>query len=100
MKNNDFVLSGLKIRERHNSIKTFIGVFPEEEEAYSLVTLLMWLLPMAVTVGTVLDFCLFRLYNSKFHTWSGILQDEETKKEEDEFPEEIGKMFASDPFAI
>ena len=53
-----------------------IGVFPEEEEAFTLVSLLMWLLPTIVILGAMVDFALFYLFSTKFHPWAGILKTE------------------------
>ena len=52
-----------------------IGVFPEEEEAFTLVSLLMWLLPTIVILGALLDVTLFYLFSTKFHPWAGILSE-------------------------
>ena len=62
-----------------------IGVFPEEEEAFTLVSLLMWLLPTIVILGALLDFALFYLFSTKFHPWAGILSElvEEVEENED-----------------
>ena len=59
-----------------------IGVFPEEEEAYTLVSLLMWLLPTIVILGALLDFALFYLFSTKFHPWAGILSETKELVEE------------------
>ena len=52
-----------------------IGVFPEEEAAYTLASLLVWLLPTIVILGALLDFALFYLFSTKFHPWAGILSE-------------------------
>ena len=52
-----------------------IDVFPEEEEAFTLVSLLMWLLPTIVILGAMVDFALFYLFSTKFHPWAGILSE-------------------------
>ena len=62
----------MKIRRRHEFIKPIIGVFSEEEAAYSLVCLLMWLLPTIVILGAIVDFALFYVYQTKLHTWKGL----------------------------
>ena len=77
------ILAGSNIRARHEIIKPVIGVFPEEEEAYTLVSRLMWLLPTIVVLGAVLDFALFYLFNTKFHPWAGILSQTQSKLEEE-----------------
>ena len=42
-----------------------IGVFLEENEAYNLVSRLIWLLPLLVVLGAAVDFALFFLYQTK-----------------------------------
>ena len=54
-----------------------IGVLPQETTAYNLVTLLMWSLPIAITLLSLLDHGLFFLYQKKFHFWIGILEDDQ-----------------------
>ena len=49
-----------------------MGVFQEEEEAYTLVSFLMWLLPLLVVIGAGIDFSLFLLYQTKLHTWKEL----------------------------
>ena len=50
-----------------------MGAFLEEEEAYTLVSFLMWLLPFLVVLGAGIDFALFCVYQMKLHTWKGLL---------------------------
>ena len=69
-------MSGFKIRARHELIEPAIGVLPQEMEAYNLVTLLMWSLPLAITLLSLLDLGLIFLYQKKFHFWIGIFEDE------------------------
>ena len=75
-----------------------IGVFPEEEKAFTLVSLLMWLLPTTVVLGALLDFALFYLFSTKFHPWAGILSEtgessgESPKEEEDGVAEKEQKV--------
>ena len=68
-------LPGFKIRARHELIAPAIGVLPQETKAYNRVTLLMWGLPPAITLLSLLDLGLFFLYQKKFHFWIGILED-------------------------
>ena len=76
-----YLIPGLNIRERHEFIKPVIGVFPKEEEAYMLVSLLMWLLPLLVVLGACIDFALFFLYQTKLHTWKGLFLETPTVQE-------------------
>ena len=75
----DFI-SGFKIRERHHTIEPAIGVFTEETETYNLVSLLMLLLPIAVSLGSLLDIGIFYVYNKMCHPWSAILAEEKPAK--------------------
>ena len=68
-------MSGFRIRARHELIAPAIGVLPQETNAYNFVTLLMWGLPSAITLLSLLDLGLFFLYQKKFHFWIGILED-------------------------
>ena len=61
------------VRARHHTIQPAIGVFPEEEAAYSLLSLLRWALPLAVVLATLLDLLLVWLYMRFGHPWSQIL---------------------------
>ena len=91
---------GFQIRYRHHTIKPVIGVFNEEDAAYSLISLLMWVLPLTVTISSLLDISLFFLYNKKFHPWSAILAEENRKSDQnkregfapDFAPSEMGKV--------
>ena len=72
-----------------------IGVLPQETTAYNLVTLLMWSLPLAITLLSLLDLGLFLLYQKKFHFWIGILEDDQggMDKDSDENEEEDEEVF-------
>ena len=69
------------VRTRHHTIQPVIGVFPEEEAAYTLLSLLRWALPLAVLLATLLDLLLVWLYMRFAHPWSEILEE---KKEENQ----------------
>ena len=66
---------GVMIRKRHELIVPVIGAFEEEIKAYNLVTKLMWSLPPAVFLLSLLDWSLFFLYQKKFHFWIGIVEE-------------------------
>ena len=82
-------MPGLKIRARHELIAPAIGVLPQETAAYNLVTLLMWSLPPAITLLSLLDLGLFFLYQKKFHFWIGILEDDQDGIDK-EIDDEVG----------
>ena len=77
-----------------------IGVFPEEEAAFTLVSLLMWLLPTIVILGALLDFALFYLFSTKFHPWAGILselvgevaENEDKEKDAEKHENKVGQI--------
>ena len=68
-------MKGFTIRARHLVLQRTIGTFPEEEEAYEVASLLMWLLPLLVTVSAFLEFLILFLFNRFGHPWAGILAD-------------------------
>jgi hypothetical protein len=74
-------LSGVKIRERHNTILPVIGAFEQEKEAFILVTQLSWALPLALLLSTMLDLLLVWTYMKFGHPWGEILTQEESKGE-------------------
>ena len=64
---------GFAIRARHSVLQQTIGVFPLEEEAHEIASLLMWLLPLLVTGSAVMELLLCYLFNKFGHPWAGIL---------------------------
>lgn len=72
------LFTGTKVRARHQLLKMTIGTFPEEEETYNLVTILMIVLPIGLLLLSFLELGLFLLYNGKMHPWKAIfVQPEE-----------------------
>ena len=57
-----------------------IGTFPEEDDAYWVVTTLSWALPLILVISTILDSILVWVYMKHAHPWKGILVDEEKKE--------------------
>jgi hypothetical protein len=49
-----------------------IGTFPEEDESYNLVTILMIVLPIGLLLLSFLEWGIFLLYNGKMHPWKDI----------------------------
>ena len=62
---------------RHQLISVAIGTFNEEDEAYLLVTWLLWVIPMTVTIAALMDAILAYGYMKWAHPWGGILSDNE-----------------------
>ena len=50
-----------------------IGSFPEEREAYALLSLLSSYLPLGLLVTSLLDLLIVWIYMSWFHPWKHIL---------------------------
>ncbi len=62
---------------RHHLISVSIGTFDEEDEAYLLVTWLLWVIPMIVTLAALMDAILAYGYMKWVHPWGGILAENE-----------------------
>ena len=74
-----FPKTGNSIRARHELLAGAIGTFQEEDDAYSMVTTLSWILPTAVILSAMLDALLVWIYMKLAHPWKDILfgQEEE-----------------------
>ena len=74
-----FFPTGNSIRARHELLEGAIGTFQEEDDAYSMVTTLSWILPTAVILSAMLDALLVWIYMKLAHPWKDILfgQEEE-----------------------
>ena len=66
---------GFSIRARHSVLQRTIGPFTQEVDAFNTASLLMWLLPLLVSMSTVLELVLLYLFNRFGHPWAGILAD-------------------------
>ena len=58
-----------------------IGSFPEEQEAYTLLSLLSSYLPLVLLVTSLLDLLIVWTYMSWFHPWKHILAYKVKEKE-------------------
>ena len=65
---------GYSIQSRHQLLKETIGTFAEEDRAHTLVNILMLCLPIIVTLGSVMEYFLFIIYNKIGHPWKLILE--------------------------
>ena len=65
-------------------LEAAIGVFPEEDQAYLLVTTLSWILPLAIIIASVVDMLLVIIYMRFAHPWKGILFWEDVIEYEEE----------------
>ena len=71
-----FFSTAVNVMERHELLLSSIGTFPEEDAAYTLVTLLQWLLPTVVAIHALVDATLVFIYLKFAHPWIGILKTE------------------------
>ena len=65
-------------------LEAAIGVFPEEDQAYLLVTTLSWIFPLVIIVASVVDMLLVIIYMRFAHPWKGILFSKEVIENEEE----------------
>ena len=63
------------MREKHLVLLANIGTFAEEDEAFDLLTLLTWLLPVIIIVSAIFDLVLAVVYLKWLHPWKIILQE-------------------------
>ena len=70
--------SGMRVRSRHHLLQMTIGTFPEENETYTLLTTLMFVLPIGLVTASLLEWGLFILYNYKLHPWREILKSDQS----------------------
>ena len=64
------------MRARHHLLLMTIGTFPEEENTFTLVTILMCVLPLGLVITSLLEWGLFLLYNRMLHPWKEILKND------------------------
>ena len=76
-----FPKTGNSIRARHELLAGAIGTFQEEDDAYSMVKTLSWILPTAVILSAMLDALLVWIYMKLAHPWKDILFGQEEDKE-------------------
>ena len=75
---HSFLLTGYNVKSRHELLSGAIGTFHEEDEAYLLVTWLLWVIPLTVTLAALMDAFLAYAYMKWAHPWGPILKNEET----------------------
>ena len=66
------------MRERHVTIKSVIGVFPEETDAFEKTTFLSWIIPFLLTIFSLLDLAMVCVYQKYLHPWTCIFDKEDT----------------------
>ena len=73
------------MKNRHELLLSTLGyVFPEEEHAYWLVNLLIWVLPTTISIAAVVDMLLAVIYMKFTHPWKGLLAKDEKKEKSDD----------------
>merc|ERR1711935_62201 len=72
-----FFVTGYNVKVRHELLSGAIGTFKEENEAYLLVSRLLWVIPMTVTIAALMDAILVYGYMKWAHPWAGILAENE-----------------------
>ena len=72
-------------------LEAAIGVFPEEDKAYLLVTTLSWIFPLVIIMTSIVDILLVGIYMRFAHPWKGILFCEEVIENEEEEEEFVVK---------
>ena len=75
---------------RHELLQGAIGTFPEEDDAYWLVTTFSWVLPLTIFITALIDVGFVFTYMKKAHPWKDILIDRE-KKEREKYMKKKGK---------
>ena len=70
------------VKARHILLQKAIGVFPEEEQAYKKISMLFWLLPLTVVIGSLIDTILVAVFMKLAHPWKDILFGQMEKTEE------------------
>ena len=60
-----------------------IGTFPEEDQAFQLVTKLSWILPLTLLIASILDTIFVLIFMKFAHPWKGILSSEENTEKAD-----------------
>ena len=68
------------MRARHKLLQGSIETFTEEDEAYVMVSTLMWVLPLIVMISALVDIGFIFLYMEKAHPWKDLLIDEEAEE--------------------
>ena len=52
-----------------------IGTFPEEDQAFHLVTKLSWVFPLTLLIASIVDAFFVVIFMKFAHPWKGILEE-------------------------
>ena len=70
------------VKARHQLLEGAIGVFPEEKQAYERISMLSWILPLIVIIGSLVDTIFVVVYMRFAHPWKDILFGQMNETEE------------------
>ena len=68
-------ISVSNVSKKHLALRDNIGTFAKEEEAFDLLTMLSWQLPIFVIASAIIDLVLAFVYLKWLHPWKIILQE-------------------------
>ena len=63
---------------------TVIGVFPEETAAFELITKLSWIIPLLLTIFSLLELVMVYVYQKYLHPWASIFAEEDLTNTNDQ----------------
>ena len=66
--------AAFNIHQRHTLLKGAIGTFPEEDDAFALAMMSVWLLPLLLLIATIIDAMFIFIYMKYAHPWKAILK--------------------------
>ena len=86
------------MKNRHELLLSALGyVFPEEEHAYWLVNLLIWVLPLTISIAAVVDMIFAVIYMKFGHPWKALLSNNEKKENSDDAEVSESPRLQEDP---
>jgi len=93
-----FTITAKNVKNRHELLVSALGyVFPEEEHAYWLVNLLIWVLPLTLFIAAVGDMLFAVIYMKYTHPWKGLLAKDEKKEKSDDAEASESPQSQEDP---
>ena len=86
-----FSQTASQVKARHKLLEGAIGTFQEEQQAYTKISKLSWILPLIAIIGSLADTILVIVYMRFAHPWKDILfgQKKETEKAQSIEPTDI-----------
>jgi len=71
------VYTATNVWERHNLLSSTIGVMNIEQESYDNVNILFYIVVFLFPLLSILEICLYCIYQFKFHPWVEIIKNPE-----------------------